>query len=206
MRPVGCLLTATLTLFAAAKVAPSVVYAQGDRAALEARLNKAGGALSAGEASAMGRRETQLLFAIVDDRAGEAVLRARATTTLGLVRSAAAHDFLENLIIRKLPSSDPTDRLLLRKAAVALGWQSGPRVVDTLAPLLEHGDPEVRLDAAVGLGLTRNQAALQPLRDRLTREDDANVRRQLETQLRLLTETLAPAAPPVRPAAAPDHR
>ncbi|HEY2899933.1 MAG TPA: HEAT repeat domain-containing protein [Polyangia bacterium] len=174
----------------------AAAHAESDRPAIEQKLQQSGAGLSADAAHALTRGETQILFAIVDDRAVAPVVRGRAVTSLGWVRSAAAHDFLENLIIRKLPSSDAGDRLLLRKAAVALGWQSGPRVVDTLAPLLEHVDPDVRLDAAVGLGLSRNHAAEQPLRDRLTREDDANVRRQLETQLRQLASASTAGHPP----------
>lgn len=173
--------------------APGPTRAEGERVAIEERLRKSGGALPGGEAAALTRAQTQALFTIADDRAAAPTLRIRAVATVGLVRSAAAHDFLENLIIRKLPSSDPVDRALLRKAAVGLGWQAGPRVVDTLAPLLEHVDPEVRVDAAVALGLTRTLAAEEPLRDRLSREDDPAVRREIEQQLRLLTNRHAAA-------------
>ena len=166
----------------------SPARAETDRPAMEVRLEKAATGLTAAEAGALGPGEIRILFAIVDDRAAAPALRARALAALGLVRTPAAHEFLENLLIRKLPSSDPTDRLLLRKGAVALGWQSGPRVVESLAPLLNHADPDVRLDAVVALGLARTRAAEKPLQDRLTREDDANVRRQITTQLRLLSE------------------
>src|SRR5262245_64773995 len=106
-------------------------------------------------------------MAIADDRAADRSLRARAVAVLAYARTARSHVFLENLVLRKAPSSDPTDRLLLRRAAVALGWQSGPRVVDILAPLLDHADAEVRLDAAVALGLCRSPKAEAPLRARL---------------------------------------
>src|SRR5262249_21375271 len=107
-------------------------------------------------------------------------------------RNARVHVYLENLVLRKTPSNDPTDRLILRRAAVALGWQSGPRVVDIIAPLLDHADAEVRLDAAVGLGLSRAAQAEGPLRLRLEAEADPSVRRQIEASLRAL------APPPQR--------
>ncbi|MEA2696036.1 MAG: hypothetical protein QOI66_307 [Myxococcales bacterium] len=186
-------LTAPVVVFAGAFfLALSVVglpaRAEVDRPAMVIRLEKAATGLTAADAGALGPGEIRILFAIVDDRAAAPALRARALAALGLVRTPAAHEFLENLLIRKLPSSDPTDRLLLRKGAVALGWQSGPRVVETLTPLLNHPDPDVRLDAVVALGLARNRTAEKPLQDRLTHEDDANVRRQITTQLRLLSE------------------
>jgi hypothetical protein len=201
-------MTAPVVVFAGAfflalsVVDPSVVaspaHAEADRPAMEIRLEKAATGLTAADASALGPGEIRILCAIVDDRAAAPALRARALAAVGLVRTPAAHEFLENLLIRKLPSSDPTDRLLLRKGAVALGWQSGPRVVESLSPLLNHADPDVRLDAVVALGLARTRTAEKPLQDRLAREDDANVRRQITTQLRLLSEqkTSVPPEPP----------
>ena len=105
---------------------------------------------------------------------------------LTYVRTPATRDFLENFLIRKRPSSDAVDHILLRKAAMALGWQAGPRSVDAVAALLDHPDPEVRLDAVVALGLTRARSAEKPLRDRLAAEPDATVRAQIESQLRVL--------------------
>jgi HEAT repeat protein len=105
---------------------------------------------------------------------------------LTYVRTPAAREFLESFLIRKRPSSDAVDHVLLRKAAMALGWQSGPRSVVAVAALLDHPDPEVRLDAVVALGLTRARSAEKPLRDRLAAEPDARVRAQIESQLRVL--------------------
>ena len=102
---------------------------------------------------------------------------------LTYVRTPATREFLENFLIRKRPSSDAVDHVLLRKAAMALGWQAGPRSVDAVAALLDHPDPEVRLDAVVALGLTRARSAEKPLRDRLAAEPDAAVRAQIESQL-----------------------
>jgi len=155
-----------------------------NRAEVEAALRKEGDAnlpRLAAEAEA-------ILMAIADDKAVEGPVRGRAVAALAYARTARAHTYLENLVLRRATSSDLTDRLLVRRGAVALGWQAGPRVVDIVAPLLDHGDPEVRLDAAVALGLCRARGAEAPLRARLAQEQDPAVRRQIESALR----TVAP--------------
>lgn len=158
------------------------------RAELEARLRKATRALSATEIADLGAGAGALLAQIADDRAVATSTRARAMEALTYVRTPATRDFLESFLIRKRPSSDAVDHVLLRKAAMALGWQAGPRSVDAVAALLDHPDPEVRLDAVVALGLTRARSAEKPLRDRLAAEPDATVRAQIESQLRVLGE------------------
>jgi HEAT repeat protein len=136
----------------------------------------------AGEAEA-------ILITIADDRAVDGSIRARAVATLAFARTARAHTYLENLVLRKAPSSDAVDKLLVRRAAVALGWQAGSRVVDIVAPLLDHADADVRLDAAVALGLCRASTAEAPLRARLAQETDPAVRRQIESALRAVAGT-----------------
>jgi HEAT repeat protein len=161
---------------AAAAAAPA-------RAEVEAALRKSGREAES-ELPRLAASAEPVLIAIADDRAVDAAVRARAVAALAYARGPRVHVFLENLVLRKTPSSDPTDRLLLRRAAVALGWQAGPRVVETVAPLLGHADAEVRLDAAVALGLSRARDAEGPLRARLAEEPDASVRRQIESALK----------------------
>ncbi len=156
------------------------------RAELQARLEKTSRGLSASEVAELGAGAGPLLAQIADDRAVASPVRLRAMAALTYVRTPATHDFLEAFVIRKRPSSDAVDRALLRKAAIALGWQSGPRTVEVLAGLLDHDDAEVRLDAVVALGLTRTRRAEKPLRDRLAIEADAAVRAQIESQLKTL--------------------
>jgi HEAT repeat protein len=170
----------------AATVGAQAATTDDARVAIENRLQTSVNGVTAADSAALGTAALPTLLVIADDRAAVASLRARAVDAVGFIRVAAAHAFLENLITRKVPSRDPTDRLLLRRAAVALGWQSGPRVVETLAPLLDHDDAEVRLDVAVALGLSRLRAAEKPLRARLTRENDPEVRKQITAQLRSL--------------------
>ncbi len=120
------------------------------------------------------------LIAIAGDKAAEAVLRARATSAMAHAASPRARAFLLEVVTRGA-TQDPatatvTDRLVLRRAAVALGWQSGPGAPAPLGALLAHPDPDVRTDAAVGLGLTRLAPAANLLRNHLALEKDARVR------------------------------
>src|SRR5437879_306229 len=80
-------------------VVASPAHAEADRPAMEIRLEKAATGLTAAAAGALGPGEIRILFAIVDDRAAAPALRARALAALGLVRTPAAHEFLENLLI-----------------------------------------------------------------------------------------------------------
>jgi HEAT repeat protein len=177
---VGITVAGALWLAAAAHAA-----APPTRAEVETELKQEGNAAEAA-LPRLGATAEPILIAIADDRAVEGTVRARAVAALAYARTARAHVYLENLVLRKGTSSDATDKLLLRRAAVALGWQSGPRVVDIIAPLLEHADAEVRLDAAVALGLSRAAKAEAPLRARLADEPDPAVRRQIEIALRAL--------------------
>lgn len=158
----------------------------GTRADVEARLQKAAHPLSATEVGELGAGGGGLLAQIADDKAAPAPIRLRAMDALTYVRTPATRAFLENFVIRKRPSSEAIDRALLRKAAMALGWQGGPRSVEAVAALLDHADPEVRLDAVLALGLTRARGAEKPLRDRLAVEPDAAVRAQIENQLKVI--------------------
>ena len=153
------------------------------RAQVEAGLRKTGRDGDA-ELHRLAATQELLLMTIAEDPGADELVRGRALAALAYARSARVHGFLENFIIRKTPSSAPLDRTLLRRAAVALGWQAGPRVVETLAPLLDHPDREVRLDAAVALGMSRERDAEKPLRAHLSEEQDPAVKRQIEAALR----------------------
>jgi len=124
------------------------------------------------------------VIAIAEDRAAQEAVRGRALSALAYSTSGRSHAFLENFIIRETPSREATDHVLIRRAAMALGWRSGPRLTEVLAPLLDSDDRDVRLDAAAALGLGRPRDAEKPLRARLAVETDPAVKRQLETALR----------------------
>ncbi len=154
------------------------------RADVEASLAKssAPGNLQRWAAAADG-----ILTVVAADRAASETVRGRALAALAYARTARVHAFLENFVIEKTPSSAAVDHVLVRRAAVSLGWQGGARVVEIVAPLLESTDADVRLDAAAALGLCRSREAEAPLRARLAVESDPAVKRQLEVALQAVT-------------------
>jgi hypothetical protein len=154
------------------------------RTEVEAALAKSGGV---GELSRLAASSPGPLMAIASDQAAPETVRARALSALAYARNLKVQTFLENFVVARTPPLDATDRLLLRRAAVALGWQGDARLVEVLAPLLENADADVRLDGAVALGLGRTRGAEAPLRARLTTETDPAVRRQLEASLKSVT-------------------
>jgi hypothetical protein len=154
------------------------------RAEVEAALAKGG---SPTELQHWAATADGILMTLAADRVASETVRARALAALAYARNGRAHAFLENFVIEKTPSSERVDRVLVRRAAVSLGWQGGPRVVEILTPLLDSADADVRLDAAAALGLTRAHDAEAPLRARLAVETDPGVKRQLETAVKAVT-------------------
>lgn len=137
------------------------------------------------------------LMAVALDGTAQALVRARAIAALRVVATPEVHRFLDKLIDDRAASTDATDRLLLRRAAITRGWLGGPGVEARLAKLFESGDPELRVDAAIGIGLTRGAEAADRLRRQLAVEKTPRVREQIERQLRALGQ--APAAPETPP-------
>jgi HEAT repeat protein len=142
---------------------------------------------------ALGAGVDEALIEIAGDPKAELLVRSRAVSTLGYFATAASRRFLEATIDTRGSSADAGDRLLVRRAAVALGWLGGMEVPGRLTPLLGSDDPDVRLDAAVGLGLTRLPAAAASLRKRLDIEPVDKVRAQISRQLQAIEAALAPA-------------
>jgi hypothetical protein len=179
---IGCFLSA---LVAVDGGAPSNDRAKTPaRVELEAALAKGG---SPADLQRWAARADGILTEVAVDRAASETVRGRALAALAYARTARVHGFLENFIVERTPSSAATDRVLVRRAAIALGWQGGPRVTEVIAPLLESADAEVRLDAAAALGLGRAREAEAPLRARLAVETDAAVKRQIEAALKAVT-------------------
>lgn len=145
---------------------------------------------------ALGYGTDQLLVEIGGDAKAELLLRARAIAALGYLPTAPSRRFLEAFVAEHAGASDDRYRLLLRRAAVALGWQGGLHAASRLGALFDHHDPDVRLDAALGLGLTRLPAAADLLRKRLPNETEARVRSQISKQLRLIEDALAAGTAP----------
>jgi hypothetical protein len=143
---------------------------------------------------ALGPGTDEALIEVAGDAKAELLLRARAVSTLAWFPTTSARKFVEATIDKKATSDDPGDRLLVRKAAVTLGWLGGTAVPERLAPLLQAADPEVRLDAAVGLGLTRLAASAEALKKRLDVEPVESVRAQISRQIQVIEAVHAPAA------------
>jgi HEAT repeat protein len=184
------ILTLALASLAAAKPAAPRV----PRATIEPHLRKYKPDPAAWRALGPGTDEA--LIEIASDGKSEGLLRSRAVSTLGYFPTPAARKFLESTIDSKAASPDPNDRLLVAKAAVALGWLGGVQVPERLAPLLEHPDPEVRLDAAIGLGLTRLPSAAEVLRKRLDVETVDRVRGQISRQIQVIEASRVPPPEP----------
>ena len=142
------------------------------------------------ELRALGVDVDRQLVAIAEDAKVEPKMRARAVSALGFVPTAVARAHLNKRVGQVEAARDATDLLLVRRAAVALGWQGGPAVPPVLAGLLAHADPDVRTDAAVALGLTRLASAADLLRARLDVETDARVRGHISRQLRVVEDSL----------------
>ncbi len=146
------------------------------------------------ELRAQGSEVDAALIALARDAKLEPRLRARAVSALAFAPSLASRRYLDQLVASVASAKDAGDLLLIRRAAVALGWQGGPSVPPLLAELLAHGDPEVRIDAALALGLTRLSSAADLLRARLPAEKDARVRGNVSRQLQVIEAALGPPA------------
>ena len=144
---------------------------------------------SAAELRALAASPENALMVIASDQRAEGLIRSRAVAALRLVATPEVRVFLGKLVQTKAKATDKTDRLIVRRAAVALGWLAGSGAVEQLALLFDNEDAEVRLDAAIGLGLTRAETAATQLRRQLAVEAAPRVRDQIERQLHALGES-----------------
>lgn len=142
----------------------------------------------AAELRALAKAPENALMAIASDAKVEGLIRSRAVAGLRMVPTVGVRVFLGKLVRSKAKATDATDRLIVRRAAVALGWLAGAGAAEDVALLFENDDAEVRLDAAIGLGLTRAESAAKLLRRQLAVESAPRVRDQIERQLRALPE------------------
>jgi HEAT repeat protein len=142
------------------------------------------------ELRALGSDVDLVLIGLARDPKLEAKLRGRAVSALAFAPTAASRSYLGRLVSEAAAAKDAADLVLIRRAAMALGWQGGPSAPPLLGPLLEHPDPETRIDAALALGLTRVSAAADLLRTRLDVETDARVRGNISRQLRVIESAL----------------
>ena len=151
---------------------------------------------SAADWRAFGPGVDEILIAIAGDPKADLQLRAHAVSALAYVSTRPGRAFLEAVVKDKASSKDAGDKLLLRNAALALGWAGGTTVPAQLGLLLEHPDPDVRIDVAIGLGLTRSEQAADLLRKRFDVETVPKVRSQIGRQLGLIEDAAAEAKRP----------
>ncbi len=163
------------------------------RAGVEKRLRATELPPSEEELRALGDHPDVALVLVASDEKLEILIRARAVMAMTNAQSPSSRRFLETVVETRSGATAAPELLLLRKAALALGWFGGPAVPPQLAPLLTHPDPDVRLDGAIGLGLTRLKSAAELLRKRVPAETDSRVRRQIGRQLRSIEQALAPS-------------
>jgi HEAT repeat protein len=187
------LLSVAISVLVAGPAAPA---ARPDRVAVEARLRANTMPRSAAEWVALGAGIDEILISIAGDAKAELGLRAHAVSALGVMSTRPGRALLESVVKQKASSADAGDKLLLRKAALALGWAGGTAVPSQLGALLGHPDPDVRIDVAIGLGLTRSEEAADLLRERFEVETVPKVRNQIGRQLRLIEDAVAAAKAP----------
>jgi HEAT repeat protein len=186
-----------LTLAAPARPsAPDGGQAGAERAQIEAYLATHDVAAAA-ELRGFAAAPEKTLMAIASAGDAERLTRSRAVAALRLLPSPTVQDFLASLIEGKAKATDETDRLLLRRAAVALGWIGGSDAPELLALLFDNDAPEVRLDAALGISMTRAASASAILHKQLVVEPSPRVREQIQRQLTALGEE--PPAPEKAP-------
>jgi len=152
---------------------------------------------AAADLQGLARAPEKALMAIASDVRVAGLVRSRAVAALRLVASHEVQSFLTKLVQTKAKATDATDRLIVRRAAVVLGWMAGAGTAEQLALLFDNDDAEVRLDAAIGIGLTRSETAAKLLRRQLAVESTPRVRDQIERQMRALGQ--APPEPEKTP-------
>jgi hypothetical protein len=95
---------------------------------------------SAAALRALSSNPEKPLSAIAADTRAEPLVRARAVAALRLFPSAETRGFLGKLVEDKAQATSATDRMLVRRAAVALGWMAGPGTCERLARLFANAD------------------------------------------------------------------
>ena len=172
------------------------------RASVEAKLAKEGRTLVQADVQAMGKDADLILIDIMRDHRASSALRTRAVDALAASGSAVARDQLVRLVT---VTKDEADLPLVRKALLGLGWMGDGRIVANAGPWLDHKSPAVRLDAAVGLALSKNPEAFELLARHNRREKDADVRQQIDRLIKRHQDEhpKAVAKPSPRPRIAP---
>jgi HEAT repeat protein len=189
---VSLALSAFVVVAAPATASPDAGQPRPERAKVEAYLQTHDVA-SAAELRGVLPAPEKTLMIVTSDEHEDRLVRARAVAALRLFPSPAVQEFLERVVQDKATATDATDRLIVRRAAIALGWMASADAPEILAALFANEDPEVRLDAALGISMSRAEAAVAILRKQLVVETSPRVRQHIERQLVALgADTSAP--------------
>ncbi len=124
------------------------------------------------------------LQALVNQSSTRALARSRAISLLQLFPSKGTAATLLEVI--KSASHPRAKGLILKdlgRALTAYAVVMGPKALPQLTPFLAHGNPDVRLEAARALRLSKNEAALKMISSRLKVETTPFVRAQLKKQI-----------------------
>ena len=119
------------------------------------------------------------------DESADPGVRLRAYRALAAYPGASTESALRAAIADHAGGGD-LDTLYLRAALESLVQVAGPDAVDDLVPLLDHASRDVRASTARALGDTGSDAAVSPLRARLSVEEVGQVRLAIAEALRAL--------------------
>jgi HEAT repeat protein len=157
------------------------------------------------ELTSLGPKPANALMNIIQASQHPALTRARAMSALRLFPSPAVQSFVAKWVETNAKADNATDRLIVRRAAMVLGWMGGPALFDRLEQLFENSDPDTRIDAVLALSLNRGPRTIELLRKRLGAESDPRVRALIERQLTAMDAPAKPLDPPSPPKSNPFH-
>jgi len=148
------------------------------------------------ELNSLGAKPAAAFMRLANDEAAPTPIRARAMAALRNLPSPQVQAFVAKWVEIHAETVLPAERIVLRRAAMVLGWLGGPAMIDRLALLFDNDDADVRMDAVLALGLSRAPRAAGILRKRQDKEPEERIRQQIQ---RVLLSLDAPTEPPEGP-------
>lgn len=146
--------------------------------------------------TSLGPKPDRAFIHIIQDSHHPALTRARAMSALRFLPSPAVQTFVANWVETHAKADNETDQLIVRRAAMVLGWMGGPAKFDRLEMLFQNNDPNTRVDAVLALSLNRVPRTIEILRKRLGAESNPRVRALIERQLTAMEAPAKPFDPP----------
>lgn len=125
---------------------------------------------------------TELLRSFATSPERRPSMRTRAVDALGFYEDAETRAFLEELVARPRASgaSERVADLMRHHAVTSLARAHGDDALETLAPLLEHDDVQLRMTAVVALAKHGSQRAHRRLAELRAQTDDDLIRRHID--------------------------